>query len=1170
MPRDSFVHLHLHTEYSLLDGTIRMKELMKKAAEYKMPAVAMTDHGNLFGAIEFYQEAQRGGVKPIIGCEAYVARGSHKDRPGSRREAAYHFTLLAQDETGYRNIVKLITAAHLDGFHYAPRIDKELLSAHAAGLIGLSGCLAGEINSAIQANNLEKATQSAAEYRDILGPENFFMEMHDHGMEEQRLCNRFLPKIARDIGVGLVAANDVHFLRRSDHDAHDVMLCIGTGKMVQDENRMRYVPELYFKSPAEMHEIFREFPEAIMNTLEIGERCHLDLEFGRSKYPEYPVPAGKTREGYLRELCYQGLRERYGERATIDAEFLKRLDYELGVLEKTGFVSYLLIVWDFIHFAKERGIPVGPGRGSAAGSMVAYVLGVTDIDPLQYGLIFERFLNPDRVSPPDIDVDFCETRRGEVLEYVRQKYGERRVAQIITFGKLKAKSVVRDVGRVMGLSYRDADRIAKMIPNELNITLDLAVEKNPELKRAVATEPATRQLFDYAKTLEGLSRNMGVHAAGVVIADRDLSDYIPLCRDAKGNDVISQYAMGPLNDLGLLKMDFLGLKTLTVIEDTLALIHKREPNFSLKNIPLDDSAAFALYNRGETVGLFQMESGGMTSLSKQFNVKKLDDIIALIALYRPGPMELIPEYVKAKKGITPIKYLHPLLEDICADTYGVMIYQEQVMAAASKLAGYSLAQADLLRRAMGKKDKEKMAKERRNFIEGCARTNKIPEKKANAIFDLLEKFAGYGFNKSHSAAYGVISYQTAYLKAHYPVEFMAGLLSNEINNTEKISVFVGECKRMGISILPPDINKSGLEFMPEIWEGPERPDSRGAKAAPTFPAIRYGLAAIKHVGEAAMEAVIREREQRGDFISLEDFCTRLDSRLANRKMLESLIKAGAFDFLGRDRAELYSCIDGAVSASVAAQRDRLAGQVSLFDETTASTTSRKRPVTRWSEHEKLSYEKELLGFYVSGHPLDAYVDVFAAKEYRAIASLGELDDRSQIRIAGAITQLEKKFRRSDGKPYAIILLEDLTGAVEVFLWDDTYSRVADLLAPGLVVAFQATVDKRDDRLRAVAQKVKILAAPKTNVTTNGNEGTTKEMEQESAVLLRFSPGATSEELREVREVLAGSPGRRPVRLVFERADGNSVRLDADAEFYVDLTRELEEKLSRWLVTPKPR
>src|SRR6266536_2407346 len=736
MPRDSFVHLHLHTEYSLLDGAIRMKELMKKAAEFKMPAVAITDHGNLFGAIEFYQEATRAGIKPIIGCEAYIAPGSHKDRPGSRRDAAYHFTLLAENESGYRNLVKLVTAAHLDGFHYVPRIDKELMSAHSAGLIGLSGCLASEINSAIQGNNVEKAKQSAAEYRDILGPQNFFMELHDHGMEAQHKCNRVLPQIARDLGIGLVAANDVHFLRRSDHEAHDVMLCIGTGKMVQDENRMRYVPELYFKSPAEMREVFRDFPEAITNTLEIGERCHVDLEFGRSKYPEYPAPPGKTRESYLRELCYKGLRERYGERATNDSELVERLDYEL-----------------------------------------------------------------------------------EVLEYVCQKYGERRVAQIITFGKLKAKSVVRDVGRVMGLSYRDADRIAKMIPNELNITLDSAVEKNPELKRAVATEPATRQLFDYAKVLEGLSRNAGVHAAGVVIADRDLSDYIPLCRDVKGNDVISQYPMGPLNDLGLLKMDFLGLKTLTVIEDTLALIHKREANFSLKDIPIDDTAAFALYNRGETIGLFQMESGGMTSLSKQLDVKKLDDIIALIALYRPGPMELIPEYVKAKKGITPIKYLHPLLEDICADTYGVMIYQEQVMAAASKLAGYSLAQADLLRRAMGKKDKEKMAKERKNFIEGCACTNKISEKKANAIFDLLEKFAGYGFNKSHSAAYGVISYQTAYLKAHYAVEFMAGLLSNEINNTDKISVFVGECKRMGISILPPDVNKSGLKFTPETVAG---------------------------------------------------------------------------------------------------------------------------------------------------------------------------------------------------------------------------------------------------------------------------------------------------------------------------------------------------------------
>jgi DNA polymerase III subunit alpha len=1169
MPRDSFVHLHLHTEYSLLDGAIRMKELMKKAAEFKMPAVAITDHGNLFGAIEFYQEATRAGVKPIIGCEAYIAHGSHKDRPSSRRAAAYHFTLLAQNEAGYRNLVKLVTAAHLDGFHYAPRIDKELLAAHAAGLIGLSGCLAGEINSAIQANNIEKAKASAAEYRDILGAENFFMELHDHGMEAQHKCNRALPPIARDLGIGLVAANDVHFLRRSDHEAHDVMICIGTGKMVQDENRMRYMPELYFKSPAEMREVFRDFPEAITNTLEIGERCHVDLEFGRSKYPEYPAPAGKTRESYLRELCYQGLRERYGERAATDSDFVKRLDYELGVLEKTGFVSYLLIVWDFIHFAKEKGIPVGPGRGSAAGSMVAYVLGITDIDPLQYGLIFERFLNPDRVSPPDIDVDFCEARRGEVLEYVRQKYGGRRVAQIITFGKLKAKSVVRDVGRVMGLSYRDADRIAKMIPNELNITLDSAVEKNPELKRAVATEPATRQLFDYAKILEGLSRNAGVHAAGVVIADRDLSDYIPLCRDVKGNDVISQYPMGPLNDLGLLKMDFLGLKTLTVIEDTLTLIHKRAPNFSLKNIPLDDAEAFALYNRGETVGLFQMESGGMTSTARQFDVRKIDDIIALIALYRPGPMDLIGDYIKRKKGLTKIRYEHPLLEEICADTYGVMIYQEQVMAAASKLAGYSLAQADLLRRAMGKKDKEKMAKERENFIEGCARTNKIPEKKANAVFDLLEKFAGYGFNKSHSAAYGLISYQTAYLKAHYPVEFMAGLLSNEINNTDKISVFVGECKRMGISILPPDINKSGLKFTPEAVAAvvdagsATQPQAIGV-TDPGYRAIRYGLAAIKHVGESAMESAIREREQRGNFTSLDDFCSRLDSRVANRKILESLMKTGAFDFLGRDRAELFACIDEALSSSAAAHRDRIAGQVSLFDETTAPTASRKKLLAPWSEHEKLSYEKELLGFYVSGHPLDAYVDFFTAKKYRSIASLSELDDRAPFKIAGAIVEVEKKFTRREGKAFAVVWIEDLTSMLEVVVWNEVYLKISDALAAGRVVEIRGTLDKREDAVRAVAQDIKILTPQKTN---GGYEKSTHAL-QEPAVLLRFSAATTTDELREVRGLLASSPGRCPVQMLFDRGNGNALRLDAGAEFHVDLTRDLEEKLSRWLVTAK--
>jgi DNA polymerase III subunit alpha len=1167
MPRDSFVHLHLHTEYSLLDGAVRMRELMNEAVKMKMPAVAITDHGNLFGAIDFYQCAKAAGIKPIIGCEAYITSGSHKEKPS--RETTYHLTLLAQNESGYRNLVKLISAAHLDGFYYRPRIDKALLAAHADGLIGLSGCLASEINSALQSDNVEKAKNLTAEYRDIFGTKNFFIELHDHGIADQKKCNMHLPKFARELGLGLVAANDVHFLRRSDHKAHDVLLCINTAAKIEDEQRMRYEPELYFKSPDEMREIFRGFPEAITNTLEIADRCNLEIEFGKSKYPEYPVPEGKTRDGYLCELCYKGLSERYGERAAKDKELIKRLDYEIDVLKRTGFASYILIVWDFIHFAKERGIPVGPGRGSAAGSIVAYVLGITDIDPLQYGLIFERFLNPDRISPPDIDVDFCEARRGEVLEYVRQKYGERRVAQIITFGRLKARSVVRDVARVMGLSVRDGDRIAKMIPNELNITLSSAAERNPELKRAVATEPQTKQLMQHAMALEGLSRSAGVHAAGVVISDRDLSEYVPLCRDTKGNDIVSQYSMNPLNDLGLLKMDFLGLKTLTVIEDTVNLIRKAQSKFEIKDIPLNDQKAFDLYNRGETIGLFQMESGGITSVSKQFDVRKLDDIIALIALYRPGPMELIGDYIKRKKGLTKIRYEHPLLEEICADTYGVMIYQEQVMAAASKLGGYSMGQADLLRRAMGKKDKEKMAKERANFIAGCARTNNIGERKANAIFDLLEKFAGYGFNKSHSAAYALISYETAYLKANYAVEFMAGLLSNEINNTEKISVLVSECKRMGITILPPDVNRSGLKFVPEtvavaaVYDrreeasggevgGGHRPPLQGN-------AIRFGLAAIKNVGQGAMELAIRERERGGGFKSLEDFCSRLDSRVANRKMLESLVKCGAFHFLQRERTELFACIDDALAASAAALRDRMAGQVSLFgDEHEQVATPRKRSVSPWSDREKMSYEKELLGFYVTGHPLDAYAEVIANGKYQTIASLTELSDHATFRVAGAITQVDKKFTRKEGKPFAVVWLEDLTGTLELVIWNELYLECAEKLVPGNVVGVRGKLDLRDESLRATAEKLRLLSSEGSrNSNANGSEM--------SPLCLRFSANAGSDELREVQVLLAASPGRQPVRLFFETTEGETVRVDAGANFHVTVTAELEKRLQRWLI-----
>ncbi|MEO6870774.1 MAG: DNA polymerase III subunit alpha [Chthoniobacterales bacterium] len=1215
MPTDRFVHLHLHTEYSLLDGAVRMKALMEKAVEMKMPAVAITDHGNLYGAIDFYKAATEAGIKPIIGVEAYIAPGSITDRPTSQRDAANHFTLLARNETGYKNLVKLMSTAHLEGMHYKPRIDKALLAQHAEGLIGLSGCLKGEINMALQADNLAKARESAAAYRDILGAENFFIELHDHGIEAQRKCNRELPRIAREFGLGLVAANDVHFLERAHHDAHDVMICIGTGKMVQDEKRMRYVPELYFKGAEEMRAIFGDYPESLTNTLAIAERCDVKFEFGVSKFPEYKPPNGKSREQFFHELCDEGMRKRYGERAATDETLLARLAKELEVIESTGFTSYFLIVWDFIHYAKGKKIPVGPGRGSAAGSLIAYVLEITDIDPLQYGLLFERFLNPERVSPPDIDIDFCQARRGEVIDYVRQKYGARAVAQIITFGTLGAKSVVRDVGRVLGFSYGDADRLAKMIPNELNITLAGALAKNPDLKRASETEPATRQLLEYGNLLEGLSRGAGVHAAGVVISDRDLSDFIPLTR-SKDNEVTSQFSGEALGDLGMLKMDFLGLKTLTVIEDTLVLIHTREPEFSLKEIPLDDVASFALFNRGETIGLFQMESGGMTSTAKRFDVQNLGDIIALIALFRPGPMEWIDDYIQRKKGLKKVRYAHPLLREVSEDTYGVMIYQEQVMAAANKLAGYSLGQSDLLRRAMGKKDKAKMAKERSSFIEGCARTNDIPEKKANEIFDLLEKFAGYGFNKSHSAAYAVISYQTAYLKAHYPVEFMAGLLSNEINNTDKISIFVGECKRMGVPILPPDLNRSSLKFTPEAnsaghpeWSAAQRNGVEGSggetvkppceifQEAPRDPstppngsvrdeagsgsasrtqqdAIRYGLAAIKNVGEGAMASAIAERERGGKFTSLEDFCSRVDSRIANRKIVESLVKAGAFDFLGRDRAELFACIEETLAAAASSHRDRASGQVSLFgDLPTAPIARRSHEFVAWSEREKLSYEKELLGFYVTGHPLDDYAPLFAGGKYQTIASLGEAEDRARFLIAGAIAQVDRKFTKKEGKPFAVVWIEDLTGTLEVVLWNETYVAVSTVLNPGTVIAIRGSVDRREENIRATAQKVKVLtvenvAAAAARVREQEEQEPSPndfaEMRAELPITLRFGAGVAADEFRTVRQILASSPGPQPVTLLVTSGAGETVRIETGDRFRIAFTPMIERQLAPWL------
>ncbi len=1166
---DSFVHLHLHTQYSLLDGAVRIKDLMKKAVGYGMPAVAMTDHGNMFGAIEFYQAAQKAGIKPIIGCEVYLAPGSMRDRKAaSAKDAASHFTLLAKDFTGYQNLVKLVTAAYLDGYYYKPRVDKELLAQHSAGLIALSGCLKGEINGYLMADQMSKAREAMATFRDIFAPGDFYVELHDHHMELQHKCNRGLVELAREFDLPLVAANDVHFLERAHHEAHDVMICIGTGAMVFDEKRMRYSPELYFKTPQEMRALFAELPEACDNTLRVAEKCDLKLDFGVSKYPAYNPPEGRTREAYLTELCEAGLRQRYGERAESDPDLIRRMRYELSVMEKAGFTSYFLIVWDFINYARNQGIPVGPGRGSAAGSLVAYILGITDIDPLRFGLIFERFLNPERVSPPDIDIDFCMERRGEVIEYVRQKYGARAVSQIVTFGTLSSKAVLKDVCRVLGMSYGDGDRLSKMIPIEAAKPLPLlqAAEKNPDLKKAIETENATRQVWDHALILEGLTRGTGVHAAGVVIGDRPLDEYIPLARD-KEEQVITQYGGGPLNDLGLLKMDFLGLKTLTVIEDALNLIHLHTPDFDLEGIVYDDPKTVAMLNRGETVGVFQLESGGMTSLCKQFDIQGIDDLLAINALYRPGPMDLIPDYIRRKKGLTKIKYEHKLLKDVCEDTYGIMIYQEQVQRAANVLAGYSLGQADLLRRAMGKKDKEKMAKERVNFNRGCAEVNGIDEKKANEIFDLLEKFAGYGFNKSHSAAYGLITYRTAFLKANFPVEFMSALLSNAVNDTDKIAVFVAECQRMKIPIYPPDVNKSQLKFVPEAaaaaespCDTPEPESEDGAPAAPgvgSLPAIRFGLAAIKNVGEGAMAGVIEDRNERGCYATMEDFCSRLDGRVVNKKILESLVRCGAMDFTGRDRADLFSQIDTVMASAASAHRDRVSGQFSMFDDFAAPATA---PIQRaftswtpWTVSEKLASEKELLGFYVTGHPLNPIRHILNGGKYTPINELGTLENRSNFFAAGSLTEVSRKYTKKDGKPFAIIILEDLSGSVEAMVWNDVFNKCTKLLEPGQLVVVNGRVDHRDEEMRIVVNEVTPLKIPKGQA--NGGP-----------LRVRFQMETLRpDDLGQLRDILAASPGDCPVELEFERADGQRLVMQAGESHRVRRTPELEARLAPRLV-----
>lgn len=1178
-----FVHLHLHTEYSLLDGAVRIKKLMERANELQMPAVAMTDHGNLFGTIDFFKNAQKAEIKPIIGCEVYLAPGSMEDKqkiPG--RKNASHLTLLAKNTVGYHNLVKLVSKAHLEGMYYKPRIDKEHLAKFNEGIICLSGCINGEVNQFIQADQIDLARKSLEEFIAIYGKDDLYLEMHNHGMEMQHKCNTQLRQFGEDYGLKVVAANDVHFINQADHEAHDVMICIGTGANVYDENRMKYTDQVYFKSGDEMAGLFPDVPEALANTLEIAEKCdfkiHLDAT-SSEKYPQFDAPDGSPREAFFRNLCWQGMEKRYGkERTETDQELRERLEYEVGVIEKMGFISYFLITQDFINWAKEHDIPVGPGRGSAAGSLVAYVLGITDLCPIRFGLIFERFLNPERVSPPDVDIDFCQTRRAEVIDYVRKRYGERSVSHIITFGTLGAKSVVRDVGRVLGMGYGETDRIAKMIPTELGITLSGAVEKNPELKETIERDVKVSQLWQFATFLEGMTRGVGIHAAGVVIGDRDLDEHLPLTRGNEG-EVVTQYAMGPLTDLGMLKMDFLGLKTLTVIQDAVHFIRRRKPDFDINEVGLDDKVAFNLLNAGETVGVFQLESGGMISLCKRFGVTRIEDIIALIALYRPGPMDLIPDFIARKKGEKEVKYEHPLLEEVSAETYGILIYQEQVQRAANVLAGYSLGDADLLRRAMGKKKPEEMDKQRHIFVEGCERVNKIKAKKANKIFDLLEKFAGYGFNKSHSAAYGMISYQTAYLKANYPAEFMAGLLSNEINNTDKIAVFVNECFNMGMAILPPDVNRSMQKFAPETL-----PDADGKGGS-----IRYGLAAIKNVGSAAMEAAIAEREANGCYKSLEDFSTRLDSKVVNKKVLENLIRAGAFDFTGEKREALFARIDSVVASAALEQRDRKSGQGSLFDMMELSgpppepvaDTGAALPVEEWTRDEILGMEKDLLGFYVTGHPLDSYRKKI---ENAAIAMLGELDELKEGRdvkhpFIVFISDIAIKYTKKEGKPFAILNVEDFTGQSEVMVWNDVYEKCGRGLEKGAVVYLSAKVetDSRSDMKRLTAADVtaidraklqrsgKSKQLPQAPNMAGGGEGKKNASGSGNALVLQIDCKATNEEeLMRIREIIAGHRGSVDVELAMRFSEGPVITLEVDPDLRVTDTPSLRSELVPWL------
>ena len=1067
MKKDNFVHLHVHSEFSLLDGASRIPKLIEKASQYDMPALALTDHGVMYGVIEFYTQAKKMGIKPIIGCEVYLAPKSRFEKQSEREKKEgnfYHLTLLAENNQGYHNLMRLVSMGFLEGFYYRPRVDKELLSKFKEGLIALSGCISGEIPKYIILDQIEGAKKNLEQYLDIFGRDNFFLELQDSGIPEQKKVNEVLLKLSSEYNIPLVATNDVHYLNKEDSKAHDVLLCIQTGSTINEAGRMRFpTDEYYFKSSDQMRELFKQFPGAIKNTLEIAERCNVNIKFDMNLIPSFAISDGLSSDEYLKKLCYQGAGKRYGD---ITPDIDRRIKKELEVIEKMGFSEYFLIVWDLINYAKNNNIRVGPGRGSAAGSIVSYILGITDIEPLKYGLLFERFLNEERKSMPDIDIDFCYEKRDEVIKYVTKKYGDKRVAQLITFGTMAARQAIRDAGRVMEVPYAEVDRIAKMVPMELNVTIKNSLEMVPDLKEIYENDMRIKEVIDTAISLEGISRQDSIHAAGVVISSEELYNYTPIQKENEG-DIVTQYKMEDIQKIGLLKMDFLGLKTLSLIDKTLFLIKKtKNIDIDINKIDLDDKETFRMLSEGECLGVFQLESSGMRELVINLKPTKFEDLIALLALYRPGPLQsgMVSDFVESRNGRKKISYPHPSLEKILESTYGIILYQEQVMSIASDLAGFSMSEADILRGAISKKKRSLLSKQKNKFIEG-AKNKGIDEKISLKIFELVNHFAEYGFNKSHSAAYAMISYQTAYLKAKYPVEFMAALLSIRMGSQEKVAQYVNETRRMAIEVLPPDINGSFTDFT--VVEN----------------SIRFGLSAIKNVGMNVIECIEKERKKGGRFDNFIDFCERVDSNVLNKKTLESLIKSGTFDSLGQSRKHLLENYERITEETLKIRRDRDLGQFSLFDIGDGQKKEMmlngvyqtEERFQEFSKKELLNFEKEMLGLYISGHPLFEYED--SLSRVTPIEVLIDVEDKTNIAVGGVITKIKTIYTKKD-QQMCFLDLEDMGDSVEVIVFPSVLMKCRGIITEDKIVKIKGKLDKKEDQLKIIANEIEELEKDK--------------------------------------------------------------------------------------------